>query len=211
MGSRTYRELVDASWRRGAARIAIEVVVLASCLAGVGACISCAGAGSTAPGPNSDTTRTADGLVTSLRRAPGWASIGRDGAGERRELLEALTSVAKDRPEVVRQAIVAYLTEEGSERHVDMWSKVYILNRIMFAVPQSEQIGKVEYFGGWVGAPHDTVHWNLLWPVGIDDGVMRIDGDFSGYFGPEYRAIAEFDRFQGMYGLRNIASLRTAQ
>ncbi len=85
---------------------------------------------------------------------------------------------------------------------IDAWSKIYVLNRFYFDVPDSETASKVKYFGGWGIPPQGKELVNILWPLAVNaSGKIYLKGAFGGYTGDSYDALGEFDYFLSGYGL----------
>ena len=106
----------------------------------------------------------------------------------------------------IRAAVEQYVdtnTKSGSQNLGNL-SKVFLLNRYLFNVPQLVSIDS-PLFGAWRNPIQDG-QLDLLWPFSLKpDGQLELSGMFSGYTGEAYRPMEEFDYFFKKYGLRNQA------
>lgn len=147
-------------------------------------------------------------LQEALETAPPWAlmpekEMGRQGS----ELMEAIQKCALLAESDLRRLVEGYLAAHADSQvagdEVSAWSKIYVLNRYYFAVPATEERGEVKVFGGWSGMPQEADRLGILWPLEeAPDKSLRITGVLGGYFGPNYRALEEFDFFSTKYGRR---------
>ncbi len=147
-------------------------------------------------------------VLQALEAAPGWAlmpanEIEQKGA----KLMEAMRECAQlpesDLRRLVQRFVAAHADSPISGDEVSAWSKIYVLNRFYFAVPSTEARSEVKIFGGWSGVPQEPDRLGILWPLEEEpDKTLRLAGTLQGYFGPNYRALEEFDFFSKKYGRR---------
>ncbi len=76
-------------------------------------------------------------------------------------------------------------------------SRIYLLLRAIFNVPDWMARTDAGVFGGWnhpsVGKPGQPA-FRIAWPLAVDDaGRLVVEGEFTGYRGMPYDATAEFD------------------
>jgi hypothetical protein len=81
-------------------------------------------------------------------------------------------------------------------------SRIYVLNRYVFAVPRRRPLGS-RRFGSFMGIPHDERSVDEWWPLARDArGRWKLTGRFEGYAGEDYQALEEFDYFRREFGPR---------
>jgi hypothetical protein len=103
-------------------------------------------------------------------------------------------------PDLRRQ--LALLVEEYGMNEVEL-SKVFVMNRFIFAVPSHVPWARVQVFGAWAGVPTTHDGANLMWPLSERvPGVIELTSHFKGYYGPPYRPLREFDYFSAQFGPR---------
>jgi hypothetical protein len=110
-----------------------------------------------------------------------------------------------------RRMIAAYCAY--AEPHTDdlaLLSKVYLLLRLLFDVPEESDV--VAIFGAWMGenGPYpyngsETV--NLLWPLGYQDQRLVLKSGFEMYLGGPYNGLAEYDYFASHFPWRTTDEL----
>jgi len=103
---------------------------------------------------------------------------------------------------LVVERFSALAMRKSGTAELDAQSKLYVLLRFYFDVPEKERRGEAEYFGNWLGGPYDDAHVYLIWPVSVTDGNVRITGAYKGYLGETYDALGEFDFFASRYNRR---------
>jgi len=118
---------------------------------------------------------------------------------QREMLLGAILFISHHDITKIREAVRLYTLEaEGSPTELDMLSKVFILNRYVFAIP--EKLDDAPVGAGWA-RPNGSIV-STVWPIAItDSGAKIIDGP-HGFFGGSYNALSEFDRFNQIYSHR---------
>lgn len=116
------------------------------------------------------------------------------------KILKDLSIIAENDIDKIRQALV-YLFKKYP-RNTALWSRVFLLNRYIFLVPEQSPVDD-KLFGGWVGTPVKNDMVNRLWPFSYDSqGKLMLVGEFEGYLGPPYLGLYEFDYFRKKYSLR---------
>jgi hypothetical protein len=151
-----------------------------------------------------------DAILELLRSCPEWTAISAENASERLPLLKkSIRAIAQYDEPLILAAVEKYCresTDKFGSTNLDMLSKVYILNRFLFAVPEVEpNVNKTKVFGGWVGPPENRSDGgtnDMLWPLHETSSGLEIIGKLRGYFGPDYEAVEEFKYFFVTYGLR---------
>jgi hypothetical protein len=152
-------------------------------------------------------------ILTILRKAPVWTDLSRTNPKDPKiDLLKnAVASISHYKLPDIRAACERYFEEakrSNGDPDFDALGKLLILNRYLFAVPQSEpDVQKVRFFGGWRGGPRkaDLTSDDMLWPLQNSPSGLQLVGRDHGYLGEPYRPVAEFDYFRETYGLRTNA------
>lgn len=147
-------------------------------------------------------------IVRLLEVSPAWDTL-KDNSSlleNQNMILENLFKISKYDLTTIRGAISFFVEKKKStnEYNVSNMSRLFLLNRYIFNIPESIPFD-APAFGGWVGVPIKNKIINRLWPLTVNkDGVIMIDGEFGGYFGPDYRAVEEFDYFQEKFATRSF-------
>ncbi len=115
--------------------------------------------------------------------------------------------------EEARELVAIYHAKSFSETSYEdsalSESKVYVLLRFYFNVPEEELMEKTKSFGSWHGVPRKGNTLNPLWPLSTTNGTLHVAGTFGGYYGPPYDALGEFDFFNVRYGPRKSTFLHS--
>ena len=124
----------------------------------------------------------------------------------REDLLKRIDAVALEDTVVLRDALERYVSKRQAEDNYSIgeMGKLFILNRYLFNVPSSSELKQASFFGTLVLRDSENERYvNLLWPLKIENnGKLTLVGEFSGYFGPDFRAVEEFDYFNRRFGRR---------
>jgi len=145
-------------------------------------------------------------LVEMLDAAPDWTRMQRGATESKRELLSVLEEIARQGVDNARAVVEEYArraSEAPGKMDVDELGNVFILNRVLFRVPARVRAEKARFFGGWAGVPHGGGYVDMLWPLVLENGQLRLEGEFRGYYGDVYDALGEFDYFLSEYGVRS--------
>jgi hypothetical protein len=143
----------------------------------------------------------ANDTSTILGNVPSWTSVGNTQAGEK--LIGALNPLLSKKTEDLRIGISKYIETLNDGNKLAGYSKIFVLNRLLFNVPDREDLNKANFLGGWGGVPFDDKYVNMMWPIGKNTkGRFILVGYFSSYLGVEYAAIEEFDYLNKNYGRR---------
>jgi hypothetical protein len=96
----------------------------------------------------------------------------------------------------------------GSETEVEAMSKVYLLLRALYNLPENIDRNQVKVFGGWIHPSIDnpSTGFNLSWPVSANNfdpsAPIQVTGIFGGYFGKAYDAPGELNYFDSNFPRR---------
>lgn len=145
--------------------------------------------------------KDAEVIVSQIFSCPAWDEVER-GAIKKVEskIMECLALVSENNVIMIRKAIVLMFSKHT--QGTALWSRVFLLNRYLFRVPEKSPIDE-HLFGGWVGTPVGEGMVNRLWPFSYDSQKdLQLVGEFEGYFGHGYKGLDEFDYFHRKFGLR---------
>jgi hypothetical protein len=148
-------------------------------------------------------------FIARVEASPGWARLNEDELKKHAAEIDKLGrdfqsfSVEEVRDIVTELQKRASLKKEQPGEPIDSMSRVYVLLRFYYDVPEYEDKKKVKFFGGWVGIKEREERFNILFPLSKDDdGSLHTTGAFQGYMGPGYNAVSESDFFNRRYGPR---------
>jgi hypothetical protein len=148
-----------------------------------------------------------------MDRVPAWTTVGFY------ELetypLDDLKQIARfllEQPEQDRRRMIAAYCAYAEPRTDDLalLSKLYLLLRLLFDVPEDADVAAV--FGGWMGEggpyPYDGSETiNLLWPLGYQDHRLVLKSGLGQYLGAPYNGLAEYDYFASHFLWRTMDEL----
>ena len=144
-------------------------------------------------------------VVATLNGCPAWSRLSATDKDDRLAILQCLHQLAKEDSVALREGIEIFVANRRSQNDysVDAMSKLFLLDRYVFAVPAQSELSEARFFGGWIGVPVDGANVNLLWPFEVGaHGQLALVGDFGGYNGDDFQAIEEFDYFSSRFGRR---------
>jgi hypothetical protein len=99
-------------------------------------------------------------------------------------------------------------TFAGTTDYVEHMSKVYLLLRVLYQLPQEMNSSNAKTFGGWIhpGIGKGSA-FNMSWPVtaSTNPSGIQVNVDFfSGFLGRGYNAAAELNYFNNSFPKRNL-------
>lgn len=112
-------------------------------------------------------------------------------------------------PSSLRNSLVNYEKAfAGTTEYVTQMSKVYLVLRMMYILPQAMNSNNAKTFGGWI---HPSIangsNYNMSWPIAVTQSpsgiVVNID-KYKGFIGRGYNAAAELDYFNANFDKRNL-------
>ena len=172
------------------------------------ACISCK------KSDNVVCPEEANEIVQRLESCPAWngiypgSAMYPDNTKARKQIVKLLEEMRQYPLDIVRAGIAKYVSEKQKSAtgyNIAEMSRLYLLNKYIFAIPEKVPFGLVRFFGGWSGIPHGSEGTELLWPFSKNpDGTLSLTGDFGGYYGPKYAAIDAFDYYCEVFGKRKM-------
>jgi hypothetical protein len=127
-------------------------------------------------------------------------------------LLTAAKLIQESDPKQIEESLRKY---QLSCSHDDN-GKLFILLRVVFALPEDRPLGDVERngwvlaFGGWMHTD-DTYRSSAAWPISWNDGSPKLIASYAGLQGPAYDAVAEFRYLWKKYPLRSLGVTRKSR
>ena len=112
-------------------------------------------------------------------------------------------------PQSLHNSLVNYesLFAHASDYDEQM-SKVYLMLRVMYQLPQQIDKSNAKTFGGWIHPSVTTGSiYNMAWPVVAtqsQSGWQVSVSEFTGFIGRGYNAAAELDYFNASFPKRNL-------
>lgn len=141
-------------------------------------------------------------ILNWIRECPAWQELEPPQLTGKEKVIAQLDAVARSDTDTIREA-VKHLVINNKEYDPRLMSKLFLLNRYIFAVPSRCKRKEVRLFGNWNGIPYDDEYINLLWPFQLmAKGTLDIVSDFRGYYGEAFRPLDEFDYFNKKFGRR---------
>ena len=151
-----------------------------------------------------------------MGKIPAWTTVDSDTV-ETYPLddMEQIACLLLKQSERDRRCMIAVYNAYARIRadHISHSSKLYLLLRLLFDVPEEYPADAARFFGGWVGLedPRRTLPEsetvNLLWPLGYQDQQLVLKGTFWLYFGLPYNGLGEYDYFVSRFLLRSVDDL----
>lgn len=154
-----------------------------------------------------------DDFLGRLKAAPPWGRI--DSSQESRKKAQSLMDVLTDIAHVLTITQCRDLMERDTawieqERTNDATifrnelSKLFILNRVYFKIPEWDTVEAMKYRGGWLpAAPSKDGKYAILYPVEESpNGILKLSHGGYSYYGGDYPPLLEFELFRDRYGAR---------
>jgi hypothetical protein len=145
--------------------------------------------------------REVEVIASQILSCPAWDEIEKGYIKKvESKITKCLALVSEHDITILRKALVILFSQYPQD--TSLWSRVFLLNRYLFRVPEKSPIDG-NLFGGWAGVPIENGLVNRLWPFSYDgQNNLQLVGEFEGYFGNSYRGVDEFDYFQRKFGPR---------
>jgi hypothetical protein len=158
----------------------------------------------TSAGVNQNNEPSVNTVAREIESCFPWSELRESDDGARQQIMTCIEQIANYDLAMIRLAMEKYVALKRSQKafNVAAMSRLYVLNRYLFNVPDKARFEKGT-LGGWMGVPADSEWINPLWPFTVDEaGTLTLTGQFRGYLGDDYLALQEFDDFNRRYGVR---------
>ncbi len=156
-----------------------------------------------APAHASDVEKFAE----KIQKLEPWAFADRD---EFKAIAADYNRIGKDFQSIpvedAREIVKQIAAETPDDFDLETASKLYVLLRFYFAVPEYVERSEYRAFGGGWGVPDDgNDRLGVLWPLSVEDEQLKLTSQFRLFKGADYRPLDEFDHFNKKYGPRKKA------
>ena len=123
-----------------------------------------------------------------------------------RHYMNAARLVQNSEPEEVELALAQFLDEADGFTGVENETRLFLLMRIVFDLPDRTPADQRRIFKGWVNWPNLDAEGNvnLSWPVDWQDGRPVLLAPFEGADGPRYGAVEEYCYLLAHFPLRDF-------
>lgn len=140
--------------------------------------------------------------IVAINAAPDWRALQFPHQNaEVKILMGCLLKYVRFAPEDFREIIKSLATSAEHNSDLAIGGKIYILNRLYCNVPRHSKRDGWKVFGGWGGIGVDENTIDSLYPLVLKSGEFDLQ-QFSGYGGPPYQGLEEFDWLLKRFGQR---------
>ena len=152
--------------------------------------------------------KTKSTISKMINSSPAWTLTCGDEEG--RALIQVAKSISEYSKPEIRDGIEEFISViQNRNDYVDQASKVYLVLRAIYDLPESIPIEQVKSYGGWVrhSTTSESTDFDLQYPLRYnpENQSLTFIGQFDGYLGAEYDALGEFDYFDSNFVLRDFA------
>jgi hypothetical protein len=148
-----------------------------------------------------------------LRSCPTWVDAGpNEDPKVKNETADAILAAVSSLAALPNETLKDIVTSFDKETHGSplALSRVYILNRVVFDVPEWRRRDDHFMFGVYSGIPYDSDHIAELWPLHFDsNGKPSLIDRLGITFAYGYLASAEFEYFVKHYPRRHLPQITT--
>ena len=132
-------------------------------------------------------------------------------ATEWQHFVDTAALIQRCRADDVREALAKFVSEVTTNRPPGPGapeSKVFLLLRVVFDLPDDAPIVERRSYVGWMNWPDgDNGRVNLAWPIEWNEGRPRLIDRCVGRVGGPYDAPAEYEYFLAKYRFRDLEHL----
>ena len=166
-----------------------------------------------------------------MERVPSWTEVTNANTMETYPLdeMKQVACWLLEQPDQNRRRIIAayqiYIEicswKAGAFDDLPPASKIFVLLRLLFDVPEEYPRDEARFFGGWIilrvredgdwtmdDPPTREGTVNMLWPLGYEDGRLVLKGTIFAYRGFPYDGLWEYDYFASRFPLRAADELK---
>lgn len=151
---------------------------------------------------------TAQYLVNVYDGLEAWSNEGDFSKNTWEAYKKAAVMVQRSKNEMIEQSISDFLSMVVPRefKGLDDESKLFILFRLVFDLPENAPVSERRSFKGWTNWPkaNSDGEVNIAWPVRWNNGEPFIEAKYEGSEGRPYNALAEFRHFRNKYNFRQI-------
>lgn len=149
-------------------------------------------------------------LLAAFRALPPWRYDRGFSAEDWERYAYAARLVQNSEPDRVEDALRRFLDEADGFTGAENETRLFLLLRFVFDLPESAPSEQRRTFKGWVNwpAPDAEGNVNLSWPVSWRTGEPTLISRFEGSEGPRYAAVEEYRHLLGHFPFRDLRTSR---
>jgi hypothetical protein len=149
-------------------------------------------------------------LLTAFRLLTPWTYDWHPSGEDWGQYLEAARLVQPAERGDVERALARFLDEAAGLAGVENETRLFLLMRVVFDLPDRAPVNQRRVFKGWVNwpAPDAEGHVNLSWPVGWREGRPVLLAPYEGAEGPRYAAVEEYRHLLDHFPLRRLSQVK---
>lgn len=110
----------------------------------------------------------------------------------------------------VEHALARFLDEADGFTEVENETRLFLLMRVVFDLPNCAPVDQRHVFKGWINwpTPDTEGNVNLSWPVDWQDSQPALLAHFEGADGPRYAAVEEYRYLLAHFPLRRLQAAK---
>ena len=117
-------------------------------------------------------------------------------------LVSSAKILQQNDPKIVEQALENF---QKTHQSVSDDSKLFLILRVAFDLPESVSPGAILRFGGWLDASGSgNMETNAAWPISWNTSSPKLVAGFTLFEGSRYDARLEYQYFLKKYAMRNL-------
>ena len=149
---------------------------------------------------------TVQSLLSRFRMLAPWSNAQDFFEEDWRRYTDTALLVQKSEPKDVERALARFLDEPDGFTGIKNETRLFLLMRIVFDLPDCGPTSQRSVFKGWVNwpAPDADGNVNLSWPVDWQDGRPVLLAHFEGADGPRYGAVEEYRYLLTRFPFRDL-------
>jgi len=146
-------------------------------------------------------------LTAAFRTLAPWTAADELSSAEWDRYVAVAGEVERADPTDVERALDEFLGERSGFDAAEDETRVFLLLRVVFDLPEKAAASERRPFKGWVNwpPPDPTGNVSLSWPVTWDEGRPALVAPYEGSEGRPYAAVAEYRHFLESYPFRRLA------
>ena len=145
-------------------------------------------------------------LTGRFRALAPWPAEGDLPPDEWERYVATAAEVQRAEPREVEEAFDEFLRERSGLEAARDETRLFLLQRVVFDLPETAPEGERRPFKGWVNWPPPDADGNVSigWPIAWRDGRPELLAPYVGSEGRPYKAVAEYRHFLERYPLRAL-------
>jgi len=145
-------------------------------------------------------------LTTKFRELAPWTHAGDLSAGQWERYLDVAREVQRADPSEVERAIAEFLRERSGFGAAEDETRIFLLLRVVFDLPESVPAEQRHAFAGWVNwpPPGPDGKITLSWPITWRTGRPVIVAPYEGSEGESYAGVEEYRYLLAHFPFRDL-------